>query len=91
MKEEDADMNFGGFGFPATKSSGFSKAIPNFSKATAPGFGKSGKPFGKFGKPFGKFGKPFGKFGKGFPASKAGGFSSVVPATSVATSPGFGI
>jgi hypothetical protein len=99
------NMQYGGYGYPATKSSGFSKSIPTYSKAVSPGFyGKPygsgfGKPFGfgkpsGFGKPFGKsFGKPFGKsFGKpfgfgGYPASKVGGYNSVVPATTVATGP----
>jgi hypothetical protein len=108
-------MFFGGFGYPATTSTGFSKVVPTYSKAVAPYGGFYGKPFGKggfgkggfgkggfgkggfgkggFGKPFGKggFGKPFGKgFGKGgfgFPATKASGYSSSVPVTSVATSP----
>lgn len=79
---------FYGFGYPATKATGFSKSIPTYSKGIAP-YGKFGKPFGKFGKgkPFGKIGKgkPFGKFG--YPATKAGGYSKAVPVTSVATSP----
>lgn len=49
------------------------------------GFGKPfyGKPF--YGKPF--FGKPFLSFGKGFPATKASGFNSFIPNTTVATTP----
>ncbi|BAD40824.1 hypothetical protein STH1839 [Symbiobacterium thermophilum IAM 14863] len=47
------------------------------------GFGKPfyGKSF--LGKPF--VGKPF--FGKGFPATKASGFNSFIPNTTVATTP----
>lgn len=74
------------YGYPATKSSGYFKKTPNYSKYVAP-YGK----FGKFGKcPYGKcpygFGKGFGK-GFGYPATKSGGYSSVVPATTVVTSP----
>lgn len=55
-------------------------------------YGYCGKPFGKFGKPFGKgfgkgFGKPFGKGFGGYPATKASGFQSAVPASTVATTP----
>lgn len=79
-------MNYAGFGYPVTKASGFSKAIPTYGKAVAPGFGKFGKPFGKpFAKPFGK---PFGKVGGfGFPATKYSGFNYAVPATTVVTGP----
>lgn len=35
---------------PATKASGYAKAIPNWGFGTAPGFW--GKPFGKYGKPW---------------------------------------
>jgi hypothetical protein len=98
-------MFFGGFGkgYPATVSSGYSKAVPAYGSIVAPGgFGKSGKPpippippFG-IGKPFGKpIGKGFGKIGfpgakaafPGYGATKSSGYSSVVPATTVATSP----
>lgn len=72
------------YGFPATKSSGFSKAVPVYSAFKAP-YGKYGKPFG-----YGKFNKtPF--FGFGYPATKGSGFNSKVPVTSVATSPFPGI
>ncbi|HWI64216.1 MAG TPA: hypothetical protein VNT75_20450 [Symbiobacteriaceae bacterium] len=81
-------------GYPATKASGFSKVVPTYSKAVAPGFGKLGKPIGKpFGKPIGKpFGKPIGKpFGVGKPfggaATKSSGYNYVVPTTTVKTSP----
>jgi hypothetical protein len=93
-------MYFGGFGkgFPATKASGFAKAVPNFGKFVAPGIGKGGFGKGGFGKGgFGKggFGKGglgkggFGKggFGKGYPSTKSSGFNTVVPTTTVATSP----
>lgn len=80
-------MYYGAFGYPATKASGYSKVVPTYSKAIAPGFGKFGKPFYGgvgFGKPFAK---PFvGGIG-GFPATKASGFNKVVPTTTVATSP----
>lgn len=82
-------MFFGGY--PTTKATGYTKSLPAFTKGVAPGYGKFGKPFGKTGKPFGKIGKPFGKFGKpigfGYPATKAGGYTSKVPVTSVATTP----
>jgi hypothetical protein len=72
------------YGYPATISSGYYNKMPTYSKFSAP-YGKFGKPFGKY--PFGKTGKsPFGKTGKS-PYSKSGGFSNVVPATSVVTSP----
>ncbi|MFZ5814078.1 MAG: hypothetical protein ACOY93_02070 [Bacillota bacterium] len=68
-------------GYPATKATGFAKAVPTFTKAVAPYGGVFGKPFGKgvgFGKPFGKgvgFGKPFGKgVGFGKPFGKGVGF-----------------
>lgn len=80
-------MNYAGFGYPATVSTGFSKAVPTYSKAVAPygkGFGGFGKGLGGYGK---GFGKPFGKVGYGFPATKASGFSTAVPVTSVATTP----
>lgn len=85
---------FYGFGYPATKASGYSKVIPSYGAYTAP-YGKIGKPFAKpvgkpIGKPVGKIGKPVGKiggFGKGFPATKASGYNYVVPTTTVATSP----
>lgn len=67
------------YGYPATKSSGYFKKMPTYSKFTAP-YGKLGK-FGKY-----PYGKGFGK-GFGYPATKAGGYSSVVPATTVVTSP----
>jgi hypothetical protein len=93
-------MLFGGF--PATKSTGFATSVPVAGGFIAPGkgvgpFGKGG--FGGFGgfglgKPFGiggiggfGLGKPFGIGGFGFPATKAAGFGSKVPATTVATTP----
>jgi|GEM_PF-1531446 len=98
------------YGYPATKSTGYSLVVPTYGKAVAPAYGAAGfakpfgvgkvaKPFGvgkigKVGKPFGVgkiggFGKPFGKgFGAfGYPATKAAGYASTVPVTSVATSP----
>lgn len=61
------------YGYPATLSTGFSKAIPVYSYGKAPfGFGK----LGKF---------PFGTFG--YPATKSQGYSNKVPVTKVATSP----
>lgn len=82
-------MNYG-FGYPATVSTGYSKAVPTYSKAVAP-YGKGVAPYGKRVAPYGKgiapFGKGFGKGGFGFPATKASGFTSAVPATTVATTP----
>lgn len=95
-------VNYAGFGaYPATKAAGFSKAVPNYTKAVAPYYGAYGKPFAKpFAKPYAKpfvapYGKPFAKpFTGALPYTKATGYSSVVPATTVATAPspvGFGI
>lgn len=78
---------FFGFGYPATKATGFAKAIPTYRAAVAP-YGAWGKPFGAWGKPFGLAGKPFVKpYGFGYPATKAAGYTAAVPVTSVATSP----
>jgi hypothetical protein len=80
-------MNYAGYGaggYPATISSGFSKVVPAYGKAVAPGsFGKGlgkglGKGFGKgaFGKGAGKgAGKGVGKgAGKGFGKGAGKGF-----------------
>lgn len=99
-------MNFGGFGgFPATSSTGYTKATPgisSFSKGAPFGKGAAGKSFGKgfgkgFGKPFGKMGglsKPFTKgLSKGFPATLSTGYNTLIPSTTVVTGPskgGFG-
>jgi len=90
------------YSYPVTKSSGFYSAVPGYTKAVAPyGKGKSygkpyAKPYGKsklYTKPYGKsklYAKPYGKgYGKGYgyPGTKAGGYSSKVPSTTVVTSP----
>lgn len=91
-------MQYGGFGVPATVSSGYSKVVPTYSSYVSPGFGKGGfgkggfgksfaKPFAKpVGKPFGKVGKSFGKV-PGFPYSKSSGYQSKIPSTTVVTGP----
>jgi hypothetical protein len=71
------------YGYPATKAGGYFKKVPGYGKYVAP-FGKS--PFGK--SPFGKY--PYGKSPYPYPYSpysKAGGYGSVVPSTTVITSP----
>lgn len=76
------------YGYPATVSSGYAKAVPVYGAYKAPyGYGKIGYPYGKIGKiPYGK-GAKFPYYGYGYPATKATGYSSYVPVTSVATSP----
>lgn len=87
-------MGFGGFGkggYPATYSSGYSKAVPSVSSFSKgfPGYGGFGKGFAK---PFGKgIGKGFGKgFSKGYPATLSKGYNTAVPSTTVVTGPSVG-